>query len=76
MHRPEQVADAQTSFVRLFGDLIAETAASGSVRADIDPGELANYCLRALSAAASLPSKAAVDRLITVTMTSLRTTHP
>jgi AcrR family transcriptional regulator len=73
LHRPEQVADAQNSLVGLFGDLIAEAAAGGSVRADIDPAELASYCLHA---PASLPSKASVDRLVTVTMTSLRTAHP
>ena len=72
LHRPEEVAEAQSSLVRLFEELIAEAANSGSVREDVDPVELANYCLHALSAAGDLHSKAAVDRLVAVTMAGLR----
>ena len=36
------------------------------------PGELAGYCLHALTAAGSLPSEAAVRRLLAVTMSGLR----
>jgi hypothetical protein len=36
------------------------------------PGELATYCLHALTAAGSLPSESAVRRLLTVTMSGLR----
>jgi hypothetical protein len=35
--------------------------------------ELASYCLHALTAAGTLPSKAAVRRLVTVTLAGL---HP
>ena len=38
----------------------------------VPPAELANYCLHALNAAASLPSEAAVSRLVTITVTGLR----
>src|SRR5215212_6500884 len=39
---------------------------------DVAPDELASYCLHALAAASSLPSKAAVRRLVTVTVAGLR----
>jgi hypothetical protein len=42
------------------------------VRGDVASGELAEYCLHALSAAAGLPSKAAVSRLVSVTLAGLR----
>ena len=40
-------------------------------RTDIEPAELAAYCLHALSAAATLPSPAAVRRLVSVTLAGL-----
>src|SRR6266545_2527472 len=43
------------------------------VRGDVAPAELANYCLHALTAASSLPSKVAVRRLVAVTVAGL---HP
>ena len=42
------------------------------VRDDVPPAELASYCLHALQAASSLPSEAAVRRLVTVTLAGLR----
>jgi hypothetical protein len=42
------------------------------VRSDVPPGELAVYCINALNGAGSLPSKAAVERLVTVTLAGLR----
>ena len=47
-------------------------AGAGEVRDDIDPGELASYCLHALTAANSLSSEAAARRLVTVTLDGLR----
>ena len=46
--------------------------AAGDIRTDVSPGELATYCLHALTAASSLPSKAAVRRLVTVILAGLR----
>ncbi|MFH9001910.1 hypothetical protein ACH4E5_01445 [Streptomyces afghaniensis] len=57
-------------------DLLADGAQSGDVRDDIAPGELARYCLHALTAAGDLPSKAAVHRLVTVTLTGVRPGGP
>ena len=72
LHRGAHVEDARhrlTSFIR---DILAEAAATGTVRDDVSPGELADYCLAALAAATTLPSKAAVRRLVDVTLTGLR----
>ena len=70
-HRDEQVAQAQQHVRAMVRDLVSEGAASGDLRADVAPDELANYCLHALTAARSLPSKAAVRRLVSVTLAGL-----
>ena len=72
LHRDEQVARAQEQLLNMIRDLVAEGAATGDLRDDVPPDELATYCLHALAAASSLPSKAAVGRLVTVTLTGLR----
>jgi AcrR family transcriptional regulator len=72
LHRDEQVAGARRQLRDLVRDLVAEGAADGQLRADVAPGELAAYCLHALTAAGSLPSKAAVRRLVVVTLAGLR----
>jgi AcrR family transcriptional regulator len=72
LHRDEQVARAQLQLRDMVRDLLAEEAATGAVRNDVAPDELASYCLHALAAAGSLPSKAAVRRLVTITLTGLR----
>jgi hypothetical protein len=53
-------------------ELVAEAAATGDTRDDVSPDELATYCLHALEAAGGLRSKAAVGRLVAVTLTGLR----
>jgi AcrR family transcriptional regulator len=72
LHRDEHLARAQRQLHEMIRDLVADGARAGDVRDDVAPGELASYCLHALSAAASLPSEAAVRRLLTVTMAGLR----
>jgi AcrR family transcriptional regulator len=71
LHRDEQVARAQRQLRDMFRDLLSEGAEAGDVRGDVAPEELASYCLHALTAAGSLPSKAAVRRLIKVTLAGL-----
>jgi len=71
LHRGEHVARAQQQLSDLIRDLLSEGAESGDLRDDVAPAELASYCLHALTAASSLPSKAAVLRLVTVTMAGL-----
>jgi AcrR family transcriptional regulator len=72
LHRDELVARAEHQLRTLVRDLLAEAGASGVVRDDVAPDELASYCLHALAAAGSLPSEAAVRRLLTVTLSGLR----
>jgi hypothetical protein len=72
LHRGEPVARAQQQLRDLIRDLLTEAAETGVLRDDVAPDELANYCLHALTAAGSLPSKAAVRRLVTVTLAGVR----
>jgi AcrR family transcriptional regulator len=72
LHRGEHVVRAQQQLRDFIHDLLAEGAESGDLRDDVAPNELATYCLHALTAASSLPSKAAVGRLVTVTLAGLR----
>jgi len=72
LHRGEHVVEAQQQLSDLFRDLLTEGAETGTLRDDVAPEELASYCLHALTAASSLPSKAAVRRLVTVILAGLR----
>ena len=72
LHRQEQVARAQRQLHEMIRDLLSEAAAIGRVRNDIASDELATFCLHALAAASSLPSKPAVRRLVGVTLAGLR----
>jgi AcrR family transcriptional regulator len=73
MHRGEHVARAEQQLSDLIQELLTEAAEAGDLRDDVAPAELASYCLHALAAATSLPSKAAARRLVTVTLAGL---HP
>lgn len=73
LHRGEHVARARHQLRDFIRDLLIEGAATGDVRDDVSPQELASYCLHALTAASTLPSKAAVRRLVAVTLAGL---HP
>ena len=72
VHRGEHVARAEQELLNFIGDLIAEGVRAGELRDDAEPGELASYCLHALTAAGFLASAAGVGRLVTVTMAGLR----
>jgi len=72
LHRGEHGAWARQQLIDLIRDLLTEVAETGDVRDDVAPDELASYCLHALTAASSLPSKAAVRRLVKVTLAGLR----
>lgn len=72
LHRGEHVARAQRQLINLIRDLLIEVAETGNLRRDVAPDELAIYCLHSLTAASSLPSKAAVRRLVAVTLAGLR----
>ena len=72
-HRGQHLADAERKLHRFVRDILAECARVGDVRDDVTPNELATYSLCALAAAARLPSRVAVRRLVAVTMAGL---HP
>jgi AcrR family transcriptional regulator len=76
LHRGEQVLRAQQHLRDFVQELIADGAQAGDLRSDVAPDELASYCLYALTAAGSLPSQAAVERLVAVTLAGLRTPDP
>ncbi len=68
LHRGRHVARARQQLSDFIRDLLAEGARGGYLRDDVAPEELASYCLHALGAAGSMPSKAAVRRLVGVTL--------
>jgi hypothetical protein len=72
VHRGEHVARAERHLKELLRGLISECVEAGEVRDDVSPGELASYCVHALTAAGSLPSKAAVRKLVDVTIAGMR----
>jgi AcrR family transcriptional regulator len=72
LHQGEHVARAQQELHAFVTGLVAEAAQEGEVRDDIAPGELASYCLHALTAASGLPSDAAARRLVSLTLDALR----
>jgi AcrR family transcriptional regulator len=72
LHRGEHVARAHQHLSHFMRDLLTEAAKAGYVRDDVAPDELAGYCLHTLTAASHLPSKAAVRRLVMVTVSGLR----
>ncbi len=73
LHKGGHVARAHGELWAMIRDLITDAAQTGDIRDDVAPAELASYCLHALAAASSLPSKAAVRRLVAVTLAGL---HP
>ena len=72
LHRGDHVVRAQEQLHKFVQELIAEGAKARELRDDVAPRELTAYCLHALTAASSLPSKAAVRRLVEVTLAGLR----
>jgi AcrR family transcriptional regulator len=72
LHRDEQVASARRKVRRLLIEVLEEAVATGNVRADVPPDELAGYCLHALAGAGRLRSKAAISRLLKLTLAGLR----
>ncbi len=72
LHGGEHVAHARRHLEAFVRDLLVEGTDDGRVRNDVAPDELARYCLHALAAASAAPSKAAVRRLVTVTLAGLR----
>jgi AcrR family transcriptional regulator len=78
MHQGEHVTRAQQELHAFLTSLLTQAAATGDIRDDMPPAELATYCLHALTAASSLPSDDAARRLVAVTLAGLRParSHP
>jgi AcrR family transcriptional regulator len=72
LHRGDHVPRAQDQLQTFFGELIAAGVRTGSVRTDVPVAELTGYVLHALDAAGTVRSKAAVHRLVAVTLDGLR----
>ena len=75
LHRDEHVGRAEKLLHAMVRDLLIEAAEIGDVRDDVAADELASYCLHALTASNRLRSKAAVRRLVAVTLDGLRPPH-
>ncbi|MGW6279447.1 TetR/AcrR family transcriptional regulator [Kribbella sp. NPDC055071] len=65
LHRGQHVAHAQAHLIDFIAQLLVD------VRDDVPPKELAAYCIHALTAASAAPSKAAVRRLVAMTMAGI-----
>jgi AcrR family transcriptional regulator len=74
LHRGEHVASARQHLRGFLAGLLREAAEAGDVRTDIAPEEMADYCLHALTAAGATQSKAAIDRLVQLTLAGLEST--
>ena len=72
VHRGERLQQAEEHLLGFLTALILEAARAGSVRQDIAPEELARYCASALAAGAGLSSRAAVQRLVDMTLAGLK----
>jgi AcrR family transcriptional regulator len=72
LHQGEHIVRAQQQLHAFISDLVADGVKAGEIRDDVAPGELASYCLHALTAASGSPSRAAVRRLLAVTLAGLR----
>jgi AcrR family transcriptional regulator len=76
LHQGAHVDQARQNLHELLTRTIAVASDGGLVRDDVPAAELATYCLHALAAAAEMPSRAARDRLVAVTLTGLRFPSP
>ncbi len=73
LHRNQHVVIAAERRLRdMISDCFAVAAREEVVRTDVPPHELASYCLHALAAARALRGKPAVQRLLKVTLSGVR----
>lgn len=72
LHHGAHVARAEQHLREFVRDLVTQSSAAGDIRSDLAPDELANYCLHALAGAGALASKAAVQRLVEITLAGMR----
>jgi AcrR family transcriptional regulator len=70
LHHGEQIESHEQELRNLLSTLLTDAAASGAVRKDVPPDELANYCINALAAAGGT-TVTATDRLVSVVLMGL-----
>ncbi len=75
LHRADQIGHAQRQVHEMIRDLLVAAAKAGDVRGDVPPDELASYCVHALARAGIHRSKAAIRRLVSLTIDGLRPPH-
>ena len=71
LHTDARVAAAQRRMHDFIRDVLTDAIQAGCVHADATPDELASYCTFALTAASTLPSDAALRRVVAVTLAGL-----
>ena len=71
-HRDDRMRRAHRQVHQMIRDLVIAAASVGQVRTDVPADELATFCMHALAGARAQSSKAAVRRLVSVTMAALR----
>jgi AcrR family transcriptional regulator len=72
LHRGEHMEVVQRELTQFLKGILQDEAGAGRIRSDVSPDELAEYCIHALTAAANLKTRAAVNRLVAVTLGSLK----
>jgi AcrR family transcriptional regulator len=72
LHGDHRLERAQRRLHHLVRELILDEAGSREIREDVSADELASYCIHAIGGARSLPTPAAVSRLVIVTLAGLR----
>ena len=72
LHQDAHLVGAQVELVEFIQHLIEDGVASGTVRDDVPPAELAEFCLHALAAAGAASSEDAARRLAAITLDGIR----
>lgn len=72
LHSDEQLAQAHREVHGFISEVLKDAVTAGTVRADISPEELADYCIYALESAGNAPSEESVSRLVMLTLAGLR----
>jgi AcrR family transcriptional regulator len=71
LHTMPHIQEAHRRVENLVANLIASALASGALRSDASPGELARYAVSALAAAQTATSRPAAKRLVAMVMRGL-----
>jgi AcrR family transcriptional regulator len=72
VHQRANIAGPEQQLVEIVRGLLAESQDVGAIRTDVPAVELATFCLHALEAAGTVPSRSAARRLVTVVLDALQ----